>query len=113
LVDSTSIDDRLKEQFWVILVDNLGRVMGTHLVYLSTGQAILVSPGEVFRPAVHEGASAIIIGHNHPAGGAQPSADDIEMQGTMKAAGEILNIPVLDNIIVYGDEHYSMEDNNG
>jgi DNA repair protein RadC len=58
-----------------------------------------VHPREVFADAVAERASGIIVAHNHPAGGLEPSPADIEATKQLKGAGQIVGIELLDHII--------------
>ncbi len=67
----------------------------------------LVDPGEVFKPALIEGSSGIIVSHNHPSGNLTPSDQDRNVTDRLKSAGEILGINVLDHII-HGDETEEM-----
>ena len=62
----------------------------------------LVSPREVFKSSILSNAASIIIFHNHPSGNVNPSKDDIKITETLRAAGSILDIPVLDHIIIGG-----------
>jgi DNA repair protein RadC len=59
-----------------------------------------VHPREFFREASREGASAVICVHNHPSGDPAPSAADIRMTRTLRAAAETLDIKLLDHVII-------------
>jgi DNA repair protein RadC len=61
----------------------------------------------VFWWAIHDNAAALIIAHNHPSGQTEPSAEDREITVTMKDAGRILGIEVLDHIVVAKAGYYS------
>lgn len=62
----------------------------------------MLHPREVFRPAILEGSSAIIISHNHPSGLLEVSMQDIDITKRLNDAGKILGINLLDHII-YAD----------
>jgi DNA repair protein RadC len=62
--------------------------------------ASLVHPREVFRAAVAESASGVILVHNHPSGDPAPSLEDRAVTRQMAAAGKALGIPVLDHVVV-------------
>jgi len=55
---------------------------------------------EVFREAIAEGAYAVILIHNHPSGDPTPSPMDLKLTQQLVQAGNLLDIPVLDHIIV-------------
>lgn len=50
-----------KEAFWVLLLDGKHRLMAANLVSVGTLTASLVHPREVYRPAIAQGACAIIL----------------------------------------------------
>jgi DNA repair protein RadC len=62
-----SLDDD-REHFWSILLNAQNHYLMHTLVSMGTQSATLVHPREVFGPALREGASAVILVHNHPSG---------------------------------------------
>ena len=55
---------------------------------------------DVFRYALRYNAAAVILVHNHPSGNPEPSKDDIRITRRIVEAGQIMEIPVLDHIII-------------
>jgi len=88
------------ERFLVVLLDGRHRVQGEVLTSQGTLTASLVHPREVFRPALREGAAALVVVHNHPSGDPTPSAEDREVTRRLVRAGILLGIPVLDHVVV-------------
>ncbi len=78
-----------------------------HEVLLSQGtvNAALVSPREIFIEALRYQAVNIILVHNHPSGDATPSREDLALTRSVKEAGEIIGIRLIDHIII-GDKTY-------
>jgi len=66
-----------------------------------------VHPREVFRPAIAEAAAGIIVVHNHPSGDPTPSAEDRAVTRQLVAAGQLLDLPVYDHVILAGDRFLS------
>lgn len=97
--------DPAKEAFIVLVLNTRRCIYGHNLVMLGTLDACLVHPREVFRPVIVAAGSAIVIMHNHPSGNPTPSENDIKWTRTLVRAGELLQIPVLDHIIM-GDPTY-------
>lgn len=91
-----------QERFVVACLDTKHRVQCVVSVTTGTLDASLVHPREVFKPAVIEGSSAVLISHNHPSGDPQPSQEDLQVTDRLTEAGKLLGITVLDHII-YGD----------
>ena len=73
-----------------------------------TESATLVDPRQVFRPAIQCGAAFVVAAHNHPSGDLSPSADDLAITQRLVAAGRLLGVPLLDHLILAGDEAVSL-----
>jgi DNA repair protein RadC len=101
--------DRAKEQFFILGLSATNTVFFAELVSMGTLSSTQVHPREIFRPAILKAAHAIICGHNHPSGNCEPSAEDQKVTATLKEAGTLLGIPLLDHIIVSDDTWYSIE----
>lgn len=88
-----------QEHFVVALLNT--RLQLQCVVPITTGtiDASLVHPREVFKPAIVEGSTSIVLSHNHPSGDTTPSRQDIEVTNRLSQAGELLGISVLDHII--------------
>jgi DNA repair protein RadC len=89
----------------VLLLDARHRLLRASLVTRGTADTSLVHAREVFREAVKEGASAVILVHNHPSGDPRPSPEDRTVTRQLSQAGSVVGIPVLDHVIV-GDGRY-------
>jgi DNA repair protein RadC len=55
---------------------------------------------EVFRDAVRQQATDIVAVHNHPSGDPTPSAADVALTVEIVAAGQLLDIELLDHLII-------------
>ena len=64
-------------------------------------------PREVFADALTDRAAGVIVAHNHPSGPVQPSFADDQITITLKAAGNLLGIPLLDHIIFNRTDYFS------
>lgn len=100
LKELESIKFKEVECFVCITLSSDHKVIGTYVVSQGLVNRTLVHPREVFRPAISDNATAIIIAHNHPSGNLEPSMDDRDVTRCMKQAGDILGITVLDHLIV-------------
>ena len=94
-------DDKLdQEEFLIAILDTKLCVRRVVRITRGTLDASLVHPREVFRPAIADAASAILLIHNHPSGDPTPSRQDHEVTDRLKQAGGILGINVIDHIVV-------------
>jgi len=89
-----------KEHFVAILLDSKSAIMRIATIHVGTLTTSLVGPREVFREAIREGASTIVVAHNHPSGNPEPSAQDLEVTRRLVEIGEMLDIAVVDHIII-------------
>ena len=105
--------DRDKEHFYVMHVNARQQITLVELVAIGILNHSAVHPRETFRRAVREGSYSIIVAHNHPSGDVTPSAADITVTRKLHDAGEILNIPLLDHLIItaQGRSFFSFRDN--
>ena len=92
--------DRDKEHFYVCHVNARQQVNLVELVAVGTLSDAPCHPRETFRRAVSEGSYSILVAHNHPSGDVTPSDADIRVTRKLHDAGEILNIPLLDHLII-------------
>jgi len=96
--------DREKEHFWGVYLNPRNIVKRIELVHLGTLDTNLCHPREVFRPAIMDPATQVIICHNHPSGDVDPSNADIEVTKRLVEAGKILGIGLLDHLIIGREE---------
>lgn len=101
-----------QEHFCVLLMDTKNKVTACETVTTGTLSASLVHPREIFATAVRHHAAKLILAHNHPSGDPAPSREDIRVTRELSEAGEIMQIPVLDHIIVGGSRYVSLKQEN-
>lgn len=97
--------DLPKEEFWIILLNRANTMIKKEQVSSGGISGTVADPKIIFKAALDQFASSIILVHNHPSGNLKPSKSDLDLTRKMKHAGELLEIPVLDHII-FGDEGY-------
>ena len=88
------------EEVWVMLLNCQNGIIGTKMVSRGTVSRSMTSPREIMNYAVKHMASGIILVYNHLAGSVEPSKDDIEVTRKMIEAGEIINVPLIDHVII-------------
>ena len=89
-----------QEEFRVACLDTKNRVQSIVTVYRGTVDSANIRICEAFKAAVRLNSTSVIFVHNHPSGEVTPSSQDVAITKTLVAAGESLDIPVLDHIIV-------------
>jgi len=91
--------NRKQEHFLCASINGANEIMNIRVVSIGLIDRSPVHPREVFADAIADRASAVIVAHNHPSGGLEPSPSDIAVTAQLKAAGEVVGIELLDHII--------------
>ncbi|WP_299219770.1 JAB domain-containing protein [uncultured Aquimarina sp.] len=97
----------VREQFFVLYLDNSNKVLGYHTHSVGGIKGSVVDIRILFSVALKSLATSIIIAHNHPSGALKPSTSDIQITSKIKRAGELLDIQLLDHIILTKESFYS------
>lgn len=117
---STSIDvyqaivsqlkDLNHEEFWILLLNRANKITSRHLVSKGGQAGTIADPKIIFNIALENHAASIILAHNHPSGNLKPSQADLELTQKLRSAGQFLDIPVLDHLIVTDQGFLSFAD---
>ncbi len=102
--------DLRKEVFKVLLLNRANRLIKEVTISEGTLDASIVHPRDVFREAILETASGILLIHNHPSGNSSPSEEDLRITKQLVEAGRLLGIKVYDHIILAGEDYRSLAD---
>ena len=98
------------EEFWIILVNRANRLIRIGQVSQGGVAGTVADPKIIFKMALEELASGIILAHNHPSGNLSASQADIELTRKLSAGARLLEIQVLDHIILAGQKYFSFAD---
>lgn len=102
--------DLPKEEFWVLLMNRANRVIKKKRVSEGGVSGTVADPKIIYKLALEELASGIIVAHNHPSGNLQASQSDIDLTKKLKEAGKFLEIQLLDHIIIANQKYLSFAD---
>ena len=100
----------LTEEFVCIYLNRQNNSIGWFRLSKGGITSIVVDIRIIYATALQCGATSLIIMHNHPSGNRQPSTEDVNLTEKVNAAGEVLDIKLLDHIIVTTDKYYSFAD---
>lgn len=104
------LEDIPHEEFWIMLLNRANRMIKKYQISQGGVAGTVADPKIIFKLAISELASGIILAHNHPSGNLTASQADIDLTKKMKEAGKLLEIQVLDHLIVAGQKYFSFAD---
>ena len=106
------LSDLRTEEFWVLFMNQSNKVIGK--TKLSSGgiNGSVVDIRILFKTALENFATAIIIAHNHPSGNLKPSQEDLKITKLIGEAGKILEIQLVDHLIISQESFFSFADEN-
>jgi DNA repair protein RadC len=89
-----------QEELWVLLLDSRNHHLRTEQLYRGSLNSSSVRPAEIYKAGIRHNAAALIIVHNHPSGDPSPSPEDIHLTRMLIEAGQMLELPILDHVVV-------------
>ena len=98
------------EVFIVIYLNNANKILHHETISEGGMTGTVADPRIIFKHALENNATSIILAHNHPSGNLQPSKSDIELTTKIKNAATMLEIKVIDHIIVSNEGYLSLAD---
>lgn len=100
-----------REVLGIINLKTDGTPINCHIVSVGSLNASIAAPREMLKASILSNAANIVMIHNHPSGDLQPSRDDICTTDRMAKVCSLIGIPLLDHVIVGGDnkEYFSFE----
>jgi DNA repair protein RadC len=99
-----------QEHLVVITLDTKNRVLSQETLYIGNVNTSIIRVSEVFRLAIRQNATAIIISHNHPSGDPSPSPEDVRVTRQVVEAGKLLDIEVLDHLVIGHQNYVSLKE---
>jgi DNA repair protein RadC len=104
------LKDHSNEVFAVLFLNQALKVKNFKIMSRGGITGTVVDPRVILKQALDEGATSIVLSHNHPSGNLHPSMADKELTHKIKIAASYFDIKVIDHIIVSDEGHYSFAD---
>ncbi|MDC8103722.1 DNA repair protein RadC [Chryseobacterium sp. B21-037] len=104
------LSDLRTEEFWALFLNQSNKV--THISQLTQGgiSQSIVDVRVLFKTALDNFSTGVIIAHNHPSGSLKPSREDLTITQKIKEAGRFLSIQLLDHLIITQNAYFSFSD---
>lgn len=103
-------EDLQHEEFHILLLNRANKVIQVKRISIG-GLSGTVADGKViFRDALLQNASGIILAHNHPSGQLIPSEADKSLTRKLVEYGKLIDLIILDHLIVGENNYFSFAD---
>lgn len=104
------LKDKINEVFVVLFLNRANKIKNFQIISKGGITGTVADPRIILKQALDEGATSLVLSHNHPSGNLQPSRADQELTNKIKQAASYFDIRILDHIIVSDEGHYSFAD---
>jgi len=104
------LKDLAQEEFWVVSLDRANQVVSKDRMSIGGVHGTVVDAKVIFAKALSNGASGLLLFHNHPSGQLKPSKEDRKITSKLIEAGKVLDIVVQDHLIIGSAGYFSFRD---
>lgn len=104
------MQDLLREHFCVLCMAASNKILHWEFVSVGGLTSTTVDLKVIFKTALQQGASRIIVAHNHPSGNPKPSNADRQITQKLQLGAKALDIQLIDHIIIADNLYYSFAD---
>jgi DNA repair protein RadC len=99
--------DEKQENFYILMLNPRNHIIKDEFITKGVLDAAIIHPREIFKPAIKNSASKIILVHNHPSGDSSPSPEDLDITEQIIEVGNKIGIKVIDHVIIGRDSWWS------
>ena len=104
------LQDKEYEEFWTLFLNRNNKILKAYKVSDGGVSQTVADPKRIFKAALENSASNIVLCHNHPSGNLSPSPADMNLTTKLMAAAKNLDMTIIDHIIVTDGGYYSFSD---
>ncbi|UKN01814.1 DNA repair protein RadC [Paracrocinitomix mangrovi] len=102
--------DKEHEEFYAVLLSRANKIKSIEMISMGGVSGTVADGKIIYKKALENTASGIILCHNHPSGNLNPSQSDITLTKKLIEFGKFIDIMVLDHLIVTDAGYYSFAD---
>ena len=104
------IENLNHEEFWMMTLNRKNTVINAYKISDGGITATVVDQRKIFKLALDDKSTSVILFHNHPSGNLKPSESDNQLTAKLKEGGKLLDIAVIDHLIIVQSAYYSYAD---
>ena len=98
------------EEFWALFLNHSNRVIDRFKISQGGISETVVDGKLIYKEALSQLATLVVLCHNHPSGNRMPSPQDNSVTFRIKKGLELLDMHLLDHIIFTNSRYYSYAD---
>ena len=103
-------EDLQHEEFYVLCLNRANSVIAIEQISKGGISGTVADGKIIFKKALENNASALILAHNHPSGQLKPSEADKRLTKHMSEFGKMIDLQILDHLILAENNYYSFAD---
>ena len=100
------------EKLRILCLNNRGKLLNCSVISEGTVNATTINTRTIVQTALRYPTTIVVMAHNHPAGFALPSPDDLRSTITVKQALELVDIHLVDHLIFSQNDYVSISQTN-
>lgn len=104
------MSDLTHEQFWIMMLNHANNIIKIEQIGVGGLSSTIADPKKIFKAAIENQASAVMLCHNHPSGNLEPSNNDRKLTKNIVNGAKYFDIKILDHIIIGINNYYSFAD---
>lgn len=105
-----NLKDLSHEVFMAIYLNKSNKILNYKIISSGGLTGTVADPRMILKAALEEGATSIVLCHNHPSGNLKPSVADEMLTRKIKDGAALIDIRLVDHIIVSNEGYYSFAD---
>lgn len=98
------------EELYLLSLNDRRQVIRCSKISDGTNNTTPVKMKRILAEVLETSATSVILAHNHPAGSALPSQDDILVTNHVLRTLRQINVELIDHLVIFNDDFVSMRD---
>lgn len=99
--------DLKHEALRIFYLNSENAILTDEILGMGAGGEVLFTPRQVVESAFRQGASSVVLVHNHPSGNCEPSEMDLQFTRELVFTLGLVDIRVRDHLIIGDNRHFS------
>ena len=99
-----------QEELRVVLLNNRNQVIKIERIYTGNINTAVIRIADIFKLAIRENSTNLVVVHNHPSGDPTPSQEDVNVTKQFIEAGKLLGIEILDHLVIGQQQFVSLKE---